>query len=152
MRTRVVCVGRPDSGHFVGAVEAYLARLNPLAPTELLSVRAGRGQNIGLRRRVEAQALRAVAIGRTVALDERGTRWDTAALAAHLAGLELRGEGRLTLWIGGADGLDPELISAADERWRLSDFTLAHELALVVTLEQLYRVATLRVGHPYHRG
>jgi 23S rRNA (pseudouridine1915-N3)-methyltransferase len=34
----------------------------------------------------------------------------------------------------------------------LSKLTLQHELALVVLLEQLYRVATLRRGEPYHRG
>ena len=148
----MVCVGRPDGGLFAAAVGAYLGRLAPLAPTELVSVRAGRQADVATRRRSEAQALRAQAIGRTVALDERGTRWATAALAAHVSALELRGEGRLTLWIGGADGLDSELVAAADERWRLSDLTLAHELALVVLLEQLYRVATLRAGHPYHRN
>ena len=152
MRTRVVCVGRPDGGLFAGAVTTYLARLSTLAPTELVSVRAARHADVSARRRSEAQALRAQALGRTVALDERGTRWDTTGLAGHLKRLELQGEGRLTLWIGGADGLDPELLAAADERWRLSDLTLAHELALVVVLEQLYRVATLRMGHPYHRS
>ena len=57
----------------------------------------------------------------------------------------------LTLWVGGADGLDADLVAGADERWRLSDLTLAHELALAVLLEQLYRVESWRAGHPYHR-
>jgi 23S rRNA (pseudouridine1915-N3)-methyltransferase len=33
----------------------------------------------------------------------------------------------------------------------LSTFTLQHELALLVLLEQIYRVATLKSGSPYHR-
>jgi 23S rRNA (pseudouridine1915-N3)-methyltransferase len=152
VRVRVVCVGRADGGLFGAAASAYLARLHVLAPTELISVRPGRGQDLLARRRSEAQALRAQGMGRTVALDERGERWDTTGLAAHFGALELRGEGRMTFWIGGADGLDPELLGAADERWRLSDLTLPHELALVVLLEQLYRVASLRAGHPYHRA
>lgn len=152
MRYRIACVGRPDGGPFATAVATYLPRLAGLAPTELVPVRAARGRDAVARLRREAEALRAVAAGRTVALDERGRAFDTAGLAEHMAELELRGEGRLTLWIGGADGLDPELVAHADERWRLSDLTLAHELALAVLLEQLYRVASLRAGHPYHRG
>jgi 23S rRNA (pseudouridine1915-N3)-methyltransferase len=33
----------------------------------------------------------------------------------------------------------------------VSSFTLAHALAQVVLLEQLYRAASLLTGHPYHR-
>ena len=151
MRYRVVCVGRPDGGPFGPAVATYLPRLAGLAPTELLPVRAGRGRDPVARRRAEAAALRPLSVGRTVALDERGSAFTTEALAQHVGRLELRGDGRLTLWIGGADGLDADLVAGADERWRLSDLTLAHELALAVLLEQLYRVESWRAGHPYHR-
>jgi 23S rRNA (pseudouridine1915-N3)-methyltransferase len=34
---------------------------------------------------------------------------------------------------------------------RLSALTLPHALAQVILHEQLYRGATLLVGHPYHR-
>ena len=39
----------------------------------------------------------------------------------------------------------------ADLLLSLSPLTLQHELALLVLMEQLYRVLTLRAGHPYHR-
>jgi 23S rRNA (pseudouridine1915-N3)-methyltransferase len=90
--------------------------------------------------------------GRGVALDERGRTFTTAALADHVAALDLRGESKLTLVVGGADGLDEAVGAACAEAWRVSDFTLAHELALAVLVEQLYRVEALRAGHPYHRG
>lgn len=152
LRLFVACVGRPDAEMHGAAVATYLKRLQVLTPTSLVWVKAGRGRDPGTRRAAEALALRAAVVGRSVALDERGARFTTEGLAAHLRELGNRGEGRLTLMIGGADGLDPELSAAADERWRLSDFTLPHELALVVLLEQLYRVASLEAGHPYHRA
>jgi 23S rRNA (pseudouridine1915-N3)-methyltransferase len=152
MRYRIACVGKPDGGPFAAAVATYLPRLSALAPAELVVVKTGSGRDVAARRRVEAAGLRAVAIGRSVALDERGRAFTTMALAEHVSALDLRGESRLTLWLGGADGLDPALRDGADERWRLSDLTLAHELALTVLLEQLYRVESWRAGHPYHRA
>jgi 23S rRNA (pseudouridine1915-N3)-methyltransferase len=58
---------------------------------------------------------------------------------------------RVALLIGGADGHSPVLRGAADHVLSLSAFTLQHELALVVLLEQIYRVHTLLKGEPYHR-
>lgn len=152
MRYRVACVGKPDGGPFAEAVARYLVRLRGLGETELVPVRASRASELAKRRREEATALRAVAVGRWVALDERGRSFDTQGLARRIADLEQAGEGRMTLLIGGADGLDPDLREEAAEIWRLSDLTMAHELALTVLLEQLYRVESLRSGHPYHRA
>jgi len=152
VRYRIVCVGKPDGGPFGAAVATYLPRLAGLAPTELVVVRAGQGRDPVVRRRSEATGIRAATSGRAVALDERGRAFSTVALAEHVAAADLRGESRLTLWVGGADGLDAELTASADERWRLSDLTMAHELALAVLLEQLYRVEAWRAGHPYHRA
>jgi 23S rRNA (pseudouridine1915-N3)-methyltransferase len=53
--------------------------------------------------------------------------------------------------IGAADGHSEELRKSCDMVLTLSAFTLQHELALLVLLEQIYRVATLKSGSPYHR-
>ena len=55
------------------------------------------------------------------------------------------------LFIGGADGHDDEIRQQADLLLGLSGFTLQHELALVVLLEQIYRLHTVLRGEPYHR-
>ena len=81
---------------------------------------------------------------RLVALDEHGRDLTTAQFAALL------GE-PTTFVIGGADGLDPALKKKASLLLRLSALTLPHALAQVVLCEQLYRAATLLIGHPYHR-
>jgi 23S rRNA (pseudouridine1915-N3)-methyltransferase len=80
-----------------------------------------------------------------VVLDERGEDLSTARFADLL--------GRETAFvIGGAEGLPPDIRQGAARRIRLSSMTLAHALAQVVLVEQIYRAATLRTGHPYHRA
>jgi 23S rRNA (pseudouridine1915-N3)-methyltransferase len=53
--------------------------------------------------------------------------------------------------IGGADGHSQVLRGKSDHVVAMSGFTLQHELALVVLLEQIYRVHTVLKGEPYHR-
>ena len=53
---------------------------------------------------------------------------------------------------GGADGFAGDTLRQADFTLSLGKMTLAHELARVVVLEQLYRAFTILKGHPYHLG
>jgi 23S rRNA (pseudouridine1915-N3)-methyltransferase len=93
---------------------------------------------------VKAKNIRIPAHSRLVALDERGKDLSTRQFAALL-------EEPTAFVIGGADGLDPAIKKRAALLLRLSALTLPHALAQVVLCEQLYRAATLRTGHPYHR-
>ena len=54
--------------------------------------------------------------------------------------------------VGGADGLDARVLEGCEMVLSLSSFTLPHELARLVLLEQLYRATTIRQGTPYHRS
>ncbi len=53
--------------------------------------------------------------------------------------------------IGGAEGLSPEIIERADYKWSLSNLTLPHDMAMIVTMEALYRASTITLGLPYHK-
>ena len=77
-------------------------------------------------------------------LDEKGRDFTTIQFAALL-------KSETVFVIGGADGLDEAVKKKADLLLRLSSLTLPHALAQVILLEQIYRAATLLVGHPYHR-
>ncbi|MEJ2288271.1 MAG: 23S rRNA (pseudouridine(1915)-N(3))-methyltransferase RlmH [Deinococcales bacterium] len=152
MRYRLLAVGRLKRGFYASACRHYIERLAPLGRIEVVEVKEGRAPGSDAAREAESASLLAAAQGRTVALDESGRTFDTRALAAHVGELELRGTSQLSLLIGGAEGHAPWLRERVDETWSLSPLTLPHELARLVLLEQLYRVETLRTGHPYHRG
>ena len=81
---------------------------------------------------------------RLVVLDERGTDLTTAQFS------KLLGESTAFV-VGGPNGLDEKIRRQAALLLRLSALTLPHALAQVILHEQLYRGATLLVGHPYHR-
>jgi len=87
---------------------------------------------------------------RLIVLDEHGKDVTTMALSHKL--LQWQQEGHdVAFIIGGADGLDPELKSQADEMLRISSLTLPHGMVRVVLAEQLYRAWTITQNHPYHR-
>jgi|SRR5687767_12585621 23S rRNA (pseudouridine1915-N3)-methyltransferase len=95
---------------------------------------------------VKAERLRAALPkhARIVALDEHGEHLTTVQFAQLL-------KAETAFVIGGPDGLDPGVKKDAFLVLRLSSLTLPHALAQVVLMEQLYRAATLLIGHPYHR-
>jgi 23S rRNA (pseudouridine1915-N3)-methyltransferase len=87
-----------------------------------------------------------------VVLDERGEQLDTADLAGWLRSWRDAGTRRVTFAIGDADGFDAEDRDRSDRLLALSRLTLAHRIARLVLVEQLYRASTILAGHPYHRG
>lgn len=54
--------------------------------------------------------------------------------------------------IGGAYGVDDELLAQADFVWSLGKLTLPHQLVRIVLIEQLYRAVSIWDGRSYHHG
>ena len=53
--------------------------------------------------------------------------------------------------IGPPDGLDKEVIKKCNYNLSLSSFTLPHELAFLVLMEQIFRAISINNGSKYHR-
>ena len=91
--------------------------------------------------------------GRLICLDERGTAWTSDRLAGWLRDQADSGAANnIVVAIGGADGLDPELVAAADVVLSLGRLTWPHQIVRVLIAEQFYRAMTILAGHPYHRA
>ncbi len=146
MQVRIIVAGKPSLAYAKTGVDEYLKRLSRFGNHELVTVKAGSSEEVSARLLERSQGCH------RIALDERGIALGTRAFAEKLGGLEARGDVKsLAFLIGAADGHTEALRSSCDLLLALSPFTLQHELALLVLLEQLYRVASLKSGSPYHR-
>jgi 23S rRNA (pseudouridine1915-N3)-methyltransferase len=153
MRLRVLAVGRDRSGLYAPAVEEYASRLARYVKFELTEVPEARKLAGTPRAREEEGAALLAKLGpreHVVALDERGEELTSLAFADRVRRWQERGQD-VTLVIGGADGLSPEVVARAREKVAVSRFTLAHRLARLVLVEQLYRAFTILRGEPYHK-
>ena len=101
------------------------------------------------------EALRAAIPDRAhvYALDERGDMPTSTEFARDVLGEEeLRGGGATVVFaIGGADGHAPEVRRQAKRLLAFGRMTIAHRLARIVLLEQIYRGYRILRGEPYHR-
>ena len=105
-------------------------------------------------------------------LDTRGKQFSSEEFARFLGDYQDRNPLPLVFAVGSADGFSEAVRDdgdggvlhqhdrrhaeavrgAAQHTISLGSMTLAHELALVVLLEQVYRAFTILKGHPYHSG
>jgi len=145
MQWRIITVGKPALTWARAGLEDYLGRLKRAARVEHLIVKEGP------RDQVENQLLLASEDSLRIVLDEKGKARRSLELAHWIQEHDVRGTKRASLIIGGADGHSEKVRKAADECWTLSSFTLQHEIALVVLLEQLYRAYSIIRREPYHR-
>jgi 23S rRNA (pseudouridine1915-N3)-methyltransferase len=85
-----------------------------------------------------------------VLLDGRGKPLSSEELAKFVGDYQDRNPLPLLFAVGAADGFTDQARQAATLVLSLGRMTLAHELARVVLLEQLYRAFTILKGYPYH--
>ena len=84
--------------------------------------------------------------GFCVILHERGRLLESKEFAALLGG-----KSELSFFIGGAFGFREDFTQNFTLALSLSPLTLAHSLARLVLLEQIYRAFSILHQHPYHK-
>jgi 23S rRNA (pseudouridine1915-N3)-methyltransferase len=87
----------------------------------------------------------------TVALDEKGKPLTSEAFSRNLELWGQSGSREIVFILGGPYGLEESLKEKADFRLSFSTMTLAHGMARMLLLEQVYRAFSLLRGEPYHK-
>lgn len=146
VKLQVIVAGKPALKYAREGVEEYTKRLGRHGGCELIHIKDGSSEEVSARLLERSEG------SYRIILDERGKALGTRELHKKMDDLRLRGDIKtVSLLIGAADGHTESLRKEADLLLSVSGFTLQHELALVVLLEQLYRIASIDAGSPYHR-
>jgi 23S rRNA (pseudouridine1915-N3)-methyltransferase len=152
MRLTFICIGRL-SKEYQAVWRHYEDLLRPYADVEVLEV-AETPLSVGEENARGKEGAAIVGLLRkgayTIALDARGQQHSSEELSAFLADKKLYGQSHFQFVLGGASGLDPKVLAAADDRWSLSRATFPHQMARCIVLEQLYRAIRIERGEPYH--
>jgi 23S rRNA (pseudouridine1915-N3)-methyltransferase len=84
-----------------------------------------------------------------VGLELDGTAMDSIAWSSWLDGRRLAARD-LVFLIGGPEGLGRQTAARTDESLSLGPQTMAHQLARIILLEQLFRAGKILAGEKYH--
>lgn len=160
MRMTIIAVGRVKPGPERVLMERYIDRAIAtgrqigLTGFDVVELPESRASSANARKSQEADAIRSALPegAQMVVLDEHGKSLTSLKLSDTIARWRDDGKSVLALIIGGADGLDHELIKTASLSIAFSQFTWPHQIVRIMLAEQLYRVTTILTGHPYHRG
>jgi len=87
-----------------------------------------------------------------VVLDEHGKALTSPQLASFLQQRANESSKDLVFLIGGAYGIDNEILKRANYVWSLSKLTFPHQLVRLIVAEQLYRACTILRNEKYHHS
>ncbi|HKS75967.1 MAG TPA: 23S rRNA (pseudouridine(1915)-N(3))-methyltransferase RlmH [Terriglobales bacterium] len=142
---KVAWIGRTKESAIQALTDEYLGRISRYAEIDGIALR-DEGALLKLCSR-EARPRHTL-----VLLDARGKQWSSEELACYLDDYQGTSSQPLLFAVGPADGFTDEARQSASLILALGKMTLAHELARVVLLEQIYRAFTILKRHPYHLG
>jgi 23S rRNA (pseudouridine1915-N3)-methyltransferase len=141
VKLRIAWIGKTKEPAVQSLTDEYLKRLSRYANTQ------------GMALRDESAVLKLGADRHTlVLLDSRGKQFSSEEFAEFLRNHQDRNPLPLLFAVGPANGFSAAARQEAKLLLSLGKMTVAHELARVVLLEQLYRAFTILKGHPYHLG
>lgn len=136
--------------------ERYLKRIRPHLPARRTFVpelpkRDQRQRKSALVKEGAALERKINQDAHVIVLDERGETMSSRELASLVSRHMVGGTRHLTFLAGGHLGLPAGIRKRSHQLLALSRFTLPHEMARVLLLEQIYRSICIIKRLPYHR-
>lgn len=156
----IVCVGKLKEAYWRDACAEYSKRMGAYAKFKVVELNESRLSDSPSEREI-SQALEAegklmlqyaeMKNAFNIAMCIEGTQLSSEGLAQKISGACVSGASTINLFIGSSFGLCDEIKKRASLKLSISKMTLPHQLARVVTLEQIYRAFAINAGSKYHK-
>jgi len=155
IKIRIVAVGKDKDPWISEGAAHYTKLLKRFAKVEIVTIPTAKArgnlQAEEITRKEAARLMKHVGGGVSVALLDKSKPMDTDKFARWLQGTIDTSGGSINFIIGGAFGLHPSILAAADQTLSLSPLTFSHQIVRLVLMEQLYRGFSLIHNTGYHK-
>ena len=152
MKIKIVSINNPHDQWVYDEIKKFIKKIGRDYKIDLIEIKPDKkAPNPIQKKKSEAQSLdKYIRNTFLICLDERGDSFDSMNFSKKLLHLFARYPD-ITFLIGGADGLDKQVLAQSNLILSLSKMTLPHQLAKIVLIEQFYRAISISKNHPYHR-
>lgn len=155
MRLHIWAIGRNHESYIREGVEDFSRRIGHYLPLEWNIIPVPK--NTGMLSEADLKRSEARTVldwlekdDYLVSLDEKGREMSSEELAGFLSQRANESVKRLVFLIGGAYGLDREVLDRSRKVWSLSRLTFPHQLVRLILAEQIYRACTINRNEKYH--
>ncbi len=156
----VICVGKLKEAYWRDAIAEYSKRMGAYSKLKIIELNESRLSDNPSDKEIlqaldaEGKMMMPFAEAKgayNVAMCIEGTQLSSEGLAQKIDSAGVSGASTINLFIGSSFGLCEEIKKKAHLKLSISKMTLPHQLARVVTLEQLYRAFAINAGSKYHK-
>ena len=142
MKIKVVCVGKIKERIYKERIYEYLKWISRDIKIELISLKDNNKKNLdnSLKKHLINNYFK-------ICVSQKGTQYSSKKFSKFLFDQDKD----LAFFIGGPEGHSEIIEKSIKNSISLSTFTMPHEMALLVLIEQIYRALQIKKGGSYHR-
>lgn len=149
---RIIKIGKAKRKSIVNEVDFFKKRIQKYSKIDIISLTESKNRNN--KDVIDEESLRISekikSDDYSICLDRAGKNYTSKEFSKLINKIRTNGKKPLFI-IGGAFGTSEKLKNSVNLRLSMSDFTMQHDIALIVLLEQIYRSFTILNNHPYHK-
>lgn len=142
MKLKLITIGVPQLSFAKEGIKEYTKRISRFADIEVLHLKENKSTETKIKKALEDYIC--------ILMDENGKEYSSHQLASFIEKKKNQSI-NVAIIIGGPDGHSDLVRSLSQQSISLSRLTFPHDIAMMITLETLYRSLTILAGHPYHR-
>lgn len=142
MKLKVITIGAPQLSFAKEGIKEYKKRISRFAEIEVLHIKENKTTEKKIQKAIDNYIC--------ILMDETGKEYSSQQLARFIEKKKNQSL-NIAIIIGGPNGHSDSVRFLSQYSISLSRLTFPHDIAMMITLETLYRSLTILAGHPYHR-